>query len=80
MKVLFLIGNHGKISKERAFQSGNLICYILERIECRRKLKFGKDSFQICQIFLERKPCNKFFNLNGPLKAVNHPASYSGLQ
>ena len=50
-KILFPIGNPGKILNKKALQRGNLICYILET-EGRRNLRFGEISLQLCQTLL----------------------------
>ena len=46
-KILFLIGNPGKIFEwKKAFLMGNLICYT-SGTESRRKLKFGEVGLHI---------------------------------
>ena len=50
-EILFIVGKPSKISKEN--------CHISET-ECRRKLKFGEVSLQICQSVLRKKQTEIF--------------------
>ena len=58
-EILFVIGNHGKISNGKSILQGSLHYHILKTEGC-RKLKFDKVRFQICQTFLRENRAKVF--------------------